>query len=828
MEAIGSILLNPRKLQVSAELSATSGSALADDVLNLAMRLAYDAAHGGRALAILNEAASAVGEAFMAERVAGFDAAASRMQAWLNPARARLINAAGSLPELDEVSELLALLVGALRGAAAFGAALSTSQVRAQVAQLVQVVTVDLGVNNETIETLIDRIFEESAARLRAASPDPDPHVQRNRLEMAAVLRRLRRRIGAEFRFPVFNTETITRFIMDLLDRVGLEDLIAKINCVAEALETIIEAGTTLVDVVPFTGMGTGSIGPAIDLENRPGIIYAWYASWLLGDYVWVNEDHTRVMRGKDTVLHEGVNLRWYDAPIFAKTDAEAAAQGARADAEYYTFAHISPSGMEAAAYILALLDDLLEFILHGVSAEQGDFVNNLLNLFYAAFNFGYDAFGMEPVFARSDNDFLRGWLMPIIQGTLTFAASFEGMHTRAASEQAFIYWSTLLGADVVETALYSDFSRMLRSFFLSLFTLINHRNPPNVMSKPGNYTKHLGWVEPFVELSLYTVLICTMGKENYVEPFTGWQPDARRDANLKLLLCWPLASFGVGALGGMVGGLFGQLIAFNWSWREFGLSFVRWEYFLRCFLKYWVYLFLRYENDTDGGTYNATGGPAFAGYPAQETSPYLLPYEGSCQCAQGHKGFWSHHDFSFQQQIYAVDFALDQGELILASRAGVVQDFFDWVPDNTDPGMGGVNAPPGAGTAGVSTGNARWNFISIRHTTVDPAHDRTEGGAAVTTIAVYGHGRQGSVRRLFAEKLGIDPAAITPAMIVNRPVAQGEPIIECGDTGVSAYNHLHMHILPQGGTQLTLPFVFRECGVPKSLDSYASQNTRV
>jgi len=66
------------------------------------------------------------------------------------------------------------------------------------------------------------------------------------------------------------------------------------------------------------------------------------------------------------------------------------------------------------------------------------------------------------------------------------------------------------------------------------------------------------------------------------------------------------------------------------------------------------------------------------------------------------------------------------------------------------------------------------------------------------------------------------------------------------GDTGISAYNHLHTHVYGvsnNGGSGLTLPFiyndvvhtmahgfreVFRRNGLPRAMTFYTSRNTRI
>jgi hypothetical protein len=88
--------------------------------------------------------------------------------------------------------------------------------------------------------------------------------------------------------------------------------------------------------------------------------------------------------------------------------------------------------------------------------------------------------------------------------------------------------------------------------------------------------------------------------------------------------------------------------------------------------------------------------------------------------------------------------------------------------------------------------------------------------------------------------------ASINTSQMLGLFVQQGQPVMLSGDTGISAYNHLHTHVIGvfgRTGNGLTLPFVyadavhdmrngFREAvrgnGVPRAMTFYVSQNTRI
>lgn len=306
-------------------------------------------------------------------------------------------------------------------------------------------------------------------------------------------------------------------------------------------------------------------------------------------------------------------------------------------------------------------------------------------------------------------------------------------------------------------------------------------------------------------------------------------------------------------------------------------------------------------KKDPDGDDY-APARVDFTGYPAADTSPYRLPYEKDkvLFVGQANQGMFSHMRFNWLPQIYAYDFAHDFGDEVLAARAGTVVDWFDWIADDTDPtdaqifdaikaaiGWAGPGEPtqtdvnnaaanPASGLIAGQTGIANlgwfdgtegppdwpdpalikppgtfktayfnWNFIVIRHDAVDAAHDTDVLDPSLRaqfpcTYAVYGHGKTGSVREVFAARGVTDPRNI-----IGQTVQRGQVIMHAGDVGTSFHNHLHMHVLggpapapgavSRGFTRFTLPFVFREAkhvfgrdGVLRHLTWYTSDNPRV
>jgi hypothetical protein len=129
-----------------------------------------------------------------------------------------------------------------------------------------------------------------------------------------------------------------------------------------------------------------------------------------------------------------------------------------------------------------------------------------------------------------------------------------------------------------------------------------------------------------------------------------------------------------------------------------------------------------------------------------------------------------------------------------------------------------------------------------------------------LATFGIYGHGLFGFMKISIAPPspggtgFTTDPRPSGPLTDVFRSrtnnevlglfVQQGQPCLLSGDTGVSAYYHLHTHVLCQTNGQLTIPFVYRDAshsivhgfrevisrrnGVPFAMTFYTSGNARI
>lgn len=161
-----------------------------------------------------------------------------------------------------------------------------------------------------------------------------------------------------------------------------------------------------------------------------------------------------------------------------------------------------------------------------------------------------------------------------------------------------------------------------------------------------------------------------------------------------------------------------------------------------------------------DEGSVTAPGSSARCGpWPAQESSPYVLPYPAGTtyQVRQGNCTPGTHAVGSRDQ--YAYDLDLANGDLVVAARAGVVEELEERFEDGN----------------GVVT---EANYVLIRH----------DDGQA----SVYFHLTRNGV-----------------LVALGAPVAQGQPLALSGQTGRSGISpHLHFGVLGPAG--LTVPVTFR------------------
>ncbi|HEX9116928.1 MAG TPA: M23 family metallopeptidase [Anaerolineae bacterium] len=552
------------------------------------------------------------------------------------------------------------------------------------------------------------------------------------------------------------------------------------------------------------------------------------------GKHVYVDRDRKHVMFD-DIPLHAGTDLTWKQAPIF---DPDANTEGRM----HYTFEHVGPDALEIIAYVTALIVDTANLIWHLTEIQPN---HQISPIWFATYDLGQ---GLSSGIARRPYSGLgftgANWLEALIGAPMVGTAftAIQGNHTHAAFTPGFMFWLVKWILDTMNftapnTNTFSP--NAMRDILLSTLTLFNFKGPgdyPSTLPEaPAENRKQMDpWVDFFV--GLFTNLLA--GAVN------------RKDYGLKgmpgtVVAIWLAGGFGISIAGGALGGLIGEIIAWAEDWALWGKTMIlQWP---KVWLGFLIALYGAKEGDTDDGKYNATGGD-FAGYPdkSKVASPYWLPYTAGDTyfVDQGNQGLVSHNYLANPGlvQVYAYDLALDNGDVILASRPGTVVAFRESIADN---------------------GGDDWNYIQIRHdvdengkllsvnmddathTSKDAthaAHDRDAGGSVVITFAEYGHGKQNGVTNAFA--LWTTP--VPTASIVGTRVKRGQPIMLADHTGNSLHNHVHMHVLagmppaapgdpnePANWTpkNYSVPFVYQDVssdnGVCKANHWYTSQNQK-
>lgn len=823
--SVGAVLLQPERI----ERARVVDDAPVADVVGL-VRLLVDEARAGGPLAVDIEAAfDDLAErmlAIMEGRLAG---AGDRLEALVSPVLGAIDVHVGALAAAEDVDDILAALLAVVDDLAGAVAAVDASSVEALVEDLVDILEVDLGLSVGAVRTELLVAADDLVARLEAARPDADEDTRRRALALARMVRRWRDRVS-DMEVPALDGQALARQLADLVRLGDMQEFFVRLQCVAAGLRAAVDAGASLTATLGTAGFGPGSLGAAA-APPPTSDTHVWYLTWLLGakqpwysellrtvapwipyDEVWVEVDAGKVMRrdvfGDHVEVADGTD--WTQSWVLQRDAPQDKLEALGLDAHYTFGRNDDVETLEQVAWVSAIVVHGLEAVLNLASLEEGDYAANAFGAFNTTVLALLDGLDRAPLPWYVDTLTMRT-LLPLV-------TSLEGMHTRTNAKNCFLMWLTLVGPDLGEVVAYRATLVTLRDILLSFLTLRNHEQPTTPgLRKPSNRLESAGFVTPFVSLfSFLNRLI--VPKDKYGIENLG---------SAEVLLPWLLSAPIFGLFGSVIGHIVSEeAVAKAGDYGPLG------GHILKTVFKEWVMFvpswYLGAEGATGKGTYNPDGAD-FPGYPDADTSPYRLPWtpDQSVYVGQGNQGMFSHFDNN--GEVYAYDFSMDQDEDILASRPGTVVSFRDTMTDDSENND--------------AAGNARWNFIRIRHDQDGgpiAGHDRDETGT-VTTYASYGHGRQGSVTAAFATR------GVAAGSIVGSTVARGDVIMGAGDTGKSFHNHLHMEVHRDDGTgnpdtSTTLPFVFREvakrhevgdffgllanpAGVPTKFNSYTSDN---
>jgi len=806
----------------------------------------------------------------------------------------------------QSAADLLDWAAEALGALEALPAALTDEGLRAAIRSAAQFVSNDLGLSQQLLRDELRRTLLDAVLNLRGMQ-DVDAEARATARALACFLDRVLA-IGLD-RLPTLDLQPdrIATLLLAALRRLGLEELRAKFGCMLGKLRATLTAAAALaraaevtVNAAPKTAPPSRAMRRAHARSNGPARksmskaaaaaaatvpprsddgTFCWYGSWLYAhrrqghaqwlpgypcDEVWHSNDRQslvlRQVEGSDSVLYNAAApFAWHEAIPFKKNPTVALSE----KDDFYSFGTFPPEFLEVFTRVADAATETGRGVWHIVRMAQSpqEYGNNISQWLWCWLRAAFSAAGLPLASAfsrRADSGAGSSFFMtPMLTWILVIATSFEGIHTKTENHAAgFAYWATLFGADMLNTWVPYVLMRGGHDVLISIFTLINQTGPDAAGTVPCNW-QHGGPVigaAAFLSLWLYVELI---PREYYSYPFY--------DQNWEVFGWWLLGAPAVGAVGSALGALAvwglsrhvdGGLLAKELGWGA-----------LRGLRDFVLYFYLFREGDTNDGHYTPKINkdheeykPAradFDGYPPKDGSPYKLPYEKDVHyfIGQAHLGMFSHmalHNGN-KPQVYAIDFAHDFGDEVLAARGGTVVDWFDWVPDDTDPddqtqkdaakeAFDFMDALGATGNWRGETDTTKRNYVLIRHDERDDDHDKGFDGADVTTYAIYMHGVNGSVRKVFKDTYNIEP----PNIIGTR-VQQGNPVMQAGDTGKSMHNHLHMHLQPGAATPAsmtdralrvaddslelyTLPFVFADVpgdGVPVRLTWYTSENDR-
>lgn len=807
----GSLLLQPQRLKRAATIPPDV--ALLNDFVELISRITMDHVSGGTVVTVLEDGMQALGDRLVQAAGGGIARAQARLQSLLAPVVASLTHLSTALPQAGDPAAVVEALLPLLEQVAAAVAGMTVDHLRTMVGTFLDVLQQDLGLTSAAVEGQVWALFDDLATRVEAVPTEADLSVAANRLAIAGSLRRIKADIQGQFTLPNLNADQLATAIFNDLKGSGFADILGKIACAAKEVGATLTITEDLLHAVPFTGMGSNSVGAAqaspsggAGPDSGPDEKYLWYASWQLGDndigpdvkwsvFSWLNAFIEYFLaKGEGDLFNKDW---WVGSDGKVRKNDDIVFQTAEMDwnAQQITFKNVSADAMEGWARHSAYISDFLDALFHIVkldvtssppvsfipTAQPSHFLGSLSTGLWDIGHGSYQAAASKPLgFGVLHNHMgsgARRLLNSVWAFLSTVLGSLQGKHTKASGGLSARYWAFLLGSDLLGSngnapvagnfwaaSLNSMFKQNnLRDFFLSFLTLLNYDGPKEVPDgedkRPDNRTQIDGIARCFVMLFNYALVKCLPREKYGIQDLTGTQ-----------LALWIGGGIGFGILAGFSGVLVCAIIAWAEDWKLLGRNIGKSILLMTAPPSFLVTLYNYAENDTAGGTYNPGGsnpGNQFAGYPSSDASPYLLPWAkgDSIMCMQGNQGFFSHNNVNPTPQVYAYDFGLDQDTEVLASRPGTVVDYFDWVPDEQNVTTSSPSTTlaaavaPGDTTITVASaaGFPTAGFYAIA---VDSEIMTVTGGQGTTTWTV-GRGRAGAAAAAHASGNGVAISAL-------------------------------------------------------------------
>lgn len=275
---IGSVLLQPQRIRRSTGLGADS--ALIDDLMRTVTRLMTDPEEAQNIARILAESIQETAGRFQ-DRVSGrLEKAYGRLENMLKPITGYFQGIDFSsmdddperaMQQAERILEMLSDVLGSL----------TLDNLRQYTTELIDIFENDLGITGGFIEDETWAFVDGIITRIEQVPDTAGTETREKRLDIAALLRRAKRRARQEFEFPKLDAEKLARLLLDLLRSAQVDDLARKVKCVADGLGSAVDAASSINKLVWRSTHK--SLGAAASDGPTPGGRYLWYASWLLG-----------------------------------------------------------------------------------------------------------------------------------------------------------------------------------------------------------------------------------------------------------------------------------------------------------------------------------------------------------------------------------------------------------------------------------------------------------------------------------------------------------------------------------------------------------------
>ena len=279
---LASVLLQPQRIK---RISADANVRLIDDVGRAIALLVEDTANEGPVAQALIDAALAMGPRFqhaLEDRVRHTaEKLRIRAQAFVSALEALGADVAAVG---EDASKALELATHLLQLVADVVQSLTYPSLRARVQFAVDLLEQDLGLSASFVEGQILAFLHDVADRITDLQAGGDLGVRRQRRACAATFRRLARFLQANFQFPGFAVDGLTRALYDRLRQAGIEEVVRQAKCALSEFETAVAGTRALGAALPLGNVvGGGAVGAAlVDLPSQS--TYYWYPSWLLSD----------------------------------------------------------------------------------------------------------------------------------------------------------------------------------------------------------------------------------------------------------------------------------------------------------------------------------------------------------------------------------------------------------------------------------------------------------------------------------------------------------------------------------------------------------------